>query len=112
VEAGRREGGGELVVAARRDFPSKRKDDGDASDERVEFRSTAPIPIRLRWTGRISSGQQHFSQLFCWGTWREPADQGFVTHSHTTYTAVNVTLVAHCTLPIGMVPIDCGCGFS
>lgn len=56
------------MVAARRDFPSKRKDDGDASDERVEFRSTAPIPIRLRWTGRISSGQQHFSQLFCWGS--------------------------------------------
>jgi hypothetical protein len=84
----------------------------------VPFHGSDPNPFEMDgsdfvWTAAFQPVVL-LGKLLPWiGTWREPADQGgFVTHSHTTYTAVNVTLVAHCTLPIGMVPIDCRCGFS
>jgi hypothetical protein len=83
----------------------------------VPFHGSDPNPFEMDgsdfvWTAAFQPVVL-LGKLLPWiGTWREPADQGFVTHSHTTYTAVNVALVAHCTLPIGMVSIDCRCGFS
>ena len=100
---------GGLVVAARRDFNStmatRRRDDGHSNDS---------DPIRLSWTGRISSGRQHSAVINvagvrCLGLGGSGSKRihSFVRHDYTYSTAVVNVSVRGPWLPIGMVPIAC-----